>query len=183
MCPSALLGLCQLKVPSKNCYARREELVWANTCIPSRLAMMEYFDRNTPWTIARDLLQLNETKRKKITALRINECGDYRHQGDLEKTEMIATYLARKGIKTYCYSARRDLDFTICQNLVINGSGWMANNRFQVAYSLEKSEAGGWIAIDKNDKPVACSHVCPGKCGPCTLCSEKAGNTIAVKFH
>ena len=183
MCPSAMLGLCQLKDCAKECYALREERVWANTCIPSRLSMMEYWDRNTPWTIARDLLQYNETKRTKVTALRVNECGDFRHQGDLEKTEMIATYLVRKGIATYCYTARRDLDFGICRNLVVNGSGWMANNRFQVAYSLEKSEAGGWIAIDKDGNRVACSHACPGKCGPCSLCANSAGNAIAVKFH
>ena len=181
LCPSAMLGLCQLKDVS-TCYARQEEKVWANTCIPSRLAMTEYWDRNVPWTIARDLVQLNETKRTKVTALRINECGDFRHAGDVEKAEMLARYLAKKGIKTYCYTARSDLDFSDCRELTVNGSGWMAHNRFQVAYRLDR-EDGKPIAIDKNDDPVACSHVCPGKCGPCSLCSEKAGNTIAVKLH
>ena len=86
------------------------------------------------------------------------------------------------GIKTYCYTARSDLDFSDCRELTVNGSGWMAHNRFQVAYRLDR-EDGKPIAIDKNDDPVACSHVCPGKCGPCSLCSEKAGNAIAVKLH
>ena len=181
LCPSALLGLCQLK-DCAVCYARSEEKVWANTCLPSRMKMQEYWDRNTPWTIAEDLLSLNDKKRTKLAALRIGECGDFRHQADLEKAENIAHYLLKNGIETYCYTARRDLDFSDVRDMVVNGSGWMANNRFQVAYKLRKTETG-WEAEDKTGAWVPCDSVCPGDCRRCALCREKKGRTIAVMLH
>lgn len=184
LCPSALLGLCQLKDCGKSCYAKREEVVWANTCIPSRLSMMEYWDRGTGWSIARDLIHLNATKRTKVTTLRVGECGDFRHQADLEKTEMLAFFLAKEGINVYCYSARSDLDFSICRHLVVNGSGWMAHNQFQVAYSLRRNDDGtGWLAEDKDSNMVTCDAVCPGDCRKCSLCQQKASRTIAVMLH
>ena len=67
------------------------------------------------------------TKRSKIRALRLNECGDFRHQGDADKAEMLARHLSKHGISVYCYTARRDLDFSECEHLTVNGSGWMAD--------------------------------------------------------
>jgi len=183
LCPSALLGLCQLR-DCKTCYGLREERVWANTCLPSRFSMMEYWDRGTGWSMAQDLIRFNATRRTKITVARVGECGDMRHMSDVERAEMLATYLAKAGILTYCYTARSDLDFSICHHLVVNGSGWMAHNRFQVAYSLSRSDDGsGWLAEDKKGTMVTCDAVCPGDCRKCTLCQQKAGRVIAVKLH
>ena len=183
LCPSRMLGLCQLKDPGKECYALREERVYPG-CIPSRMKMMEYWDRNTPWTVAEDLLALNETKKTKVTALRIGECGDFRHMADLEKAENLAHYLAKKGITTYCYTARKDLDFSDVRDLVINGSGWMAANQFQAAYRLDPYEDGhgGWRAESKSGV-VACDGVCPGDCRICSTCTRRTGKITAVKLH
>ena len=182
LCPSALLGLCQLKDVG-TCYARQEERVWAGTCLPSRFAMMGDWDTNDAWTIARDILAYNETKRTKIRALRLNECGDFRHFGDVEKAEMLARHLSRHGIPVYCYTARRDLDFSDCRHLTVNGSGWMAHNRFQVAYSLTSPEKGKWLAEDKDGNKVECRYVCPGDCRKCSVCLAKRGRTTAVLLH
>ena len=183
MCPSRVLGLCQLRDNGSGCYAVREERAWANTCMPSRFAMMGYWDTNDAWTIARDILAYNEAKRTKIRALRINECGDFRHFGDVEKAEMLARYLARHGIIAYCYTARRDLDFSDCEHLVVNGSGWMVHNRFQVAYALSTPEKGKWLAADKNGEKVECAYVCPGDCRKCSVCLVRRGRTTAVLYH
>lgn len=183
LCPSALLGLCQLKDCETACYAKREERTWANTCIPSRFAMMGYWDTNDAWTIARDILAYNAAKRTKIKALRINECGDFRHFGDVEKAEMLARHLARAGIVVYCYTARRDLDFSDCEHLVVNGSGWMAHNRFQVAYSLTSPAKGRWLAEDKDGNRVECAYACPGDCRKCSVCLVRRGRATAVLLH
>ena len=183
ICPSRMLGLCQLKDCNRTCYALREEKVYPG-CIPSRMKMMEYFDRNTPWTIAEDLLQLNKTKRNKITALRISESGDLRHQADLEKIENLAHYLLKKGIVTYCYTARHTLNFEDVHDLVVNGSGWNADNRFQIAYDLKKNDgAPGWTCNDKHGQPVHVDRLCPGDCRKCDLCQKRGGLTIGVAPH
>ena len=184
LCPSALLGLCQLKDPASECYAKREERVWANTCLPSRLHMWEYWDRGTPWSIAHDLVEHNRSKRSKITALRINECGDFRHRADVEKAEMVAYYLSKHGITTYCYTARRDLDFEDCEHLVVNGSGWMCHNRFQVAYAARPAPNGaGWEVKDKHNAWIHADNICPGDCRKCSRCLIKTGQTTAVMLH
>ena len=183
VCSSRMLGLCQLKDPDRECYAIREERVYPN-CITSRMKMQEYWDRNSAWTIAEDLLALNETKRTKVTALRINECGDFRHQADVEKAELIAHYLKKHGIRTYCYSARTDLDFSECNDLVVNGSGAMVHNRFQVSYSTFKNPiAPGWVAEDKDGAQIPCAFLCPGDCGRCSVCQFRRGRNIAVSIH
>lgn len=181
LCPSALLGLCQLK-DINLCYARQEERVWATSCIPSRFAMMGYWDSNDAWTIARDILAHNDTKRTKIKSLRLNECGDFRHFADIEKAEMLSRFLNKSGIIVYCYTARSDLDFSDCEHLVVNGSGWMAHNQFQVAYKIRK-EGQKWVAKNKDDNEVVCDYVCPGDCRKCSVCQFKRRRTTAVLLH
>jgi hypothetical protein len=185
LCPSKLLGYCQLKDPNKTCYALSEERRFKSTCIPSRLRMTEYWDRGTAWSISQDLLALNSSKRRKLIALRINECGDFRHQMDLEKAEDIGHYLKQKGnIVTYCYTARLDLDFEVCDHLVVNGSGWNADNRFQVAYDLKKNEdTPGWTCKDKHGVDVHVDRLCPGDCRKCDMCQKRGGLTIGVIPH
>ena len=184
LCPSALLGLCQLKDPEKTCYGKDEERRYRDTCIPSRMKMMDYLKRSAAWSVANDLISLNETKRKKITALRINEAGDFFSQADLEYAEMVAYYLSKHGITTYCYTARRDLDFEDCEHLVVNGSGWMCHNRFQVAYAARPAPNGaGWEVKDKHDAWIHADHICPGDCRKCSRCLVKTGQTTAVMLH
>ena len=181
LCPSALLGLCQLK-DVKLCFARQEERTWAHTCLPSRFAMQAYWDMNDAWSIARDIVAFNDAKRVKIRALRINECGDFRHQGDVEKAEMLSHHLAKSGIITYCYTARVDLDFSDCAHLVVNGSGFMVHNRFQAAHGL-RTEDGRTIVGDKNGNDVVADYVCPGDCRKCSVCLFRRGRTTAVLLH
>ena len=178
LCTSRMLGLCQLRHPDKECYARNEETRFRGTCIPSRQAMQCYWDSNSAWEIAQDLIGFNEGKKSKITALRINECGDFRHQADLDKAEMLARYLKGRTIATYCYTARSDLDYTSVSALTVNGSGWMAHNQFQVMYADGK---GGYV--DKSGTPVPYDGTCPGSCRKCSRCLTKHGKIVGVKLH
>jgi hypothetical protein len=180
LCPSRLLGLCQLKNPDKACYALREERTWKNTCLPSRFAMMCYWDHNDAWSIARDLIAFNGSKKTKLAALRLNECGDWRHQADVDKAEMLARYLAKADIVTYCYTARSDLDYMECKHLVVNGSGWDAHNRFQAAYDLDETTM---TCTDKKGNQVKLDSLCPGDCRICTKCLHRTGKVVGVKLH
>jgi hypothetical protein len=181
LCVSRLLGLCQ--VHEKDCYARKFEKRFPNTVISLELKQMAYWDMKSAFDIALDIAALNASKRTKITAFRIGVSGDFRHQPDLDKAENLAAHLKEQGIVTYVYTARSDLDFSEIQHLVVNGSGFMAHNRFQVAYSLEKNPDGGWLATDKNGNKVSCNAVCAGDCRKCSLCQQKGGAVIAVKKH
>lgn len=186
LCSSRALGLCQLKNPEKECYSLRESRTYGcRVCMPNRLSAMEYFSRNSAWQIAQDLIKLNESKRSKITALRISESGDFFTKADVDKCENIASYLAQAGIKTYAYSARADLDFSDCRHLVINASGWglPGMNRFQVAYNLAGSDELGWTCEDKNGATVKLDALCPGDCRICSRCLVQTGKVTGVKIH
>ena len=184
LCPSRALGRCQLRDPDKECYSLKAERTYGRpVCTSARLAAAEYWASNSAWQLAEDLVALNSAKRKKITKLRISESCDFRVQSDVEKAEMLARHLAPHGILTYCYTARRDLDFSDCEHLVVNGSGWMAHNRFQVAYSLTSPEKGKWLAEDKDGNKVECQYVCPGDCRKCSVCLFRRGRTTAVLLH
>ena len=184
LCPSHALGLCQLKNPDKECYSLKAERTYGSSvCTKARMAASEYWARNSAWQLAQDLVRLNEARRKKITVLRISESCDFQTQSDVDKAEMLAYYLSEHGIRTYCYTARRDLDYSDCEHLVVNGSGWMAHNRFQVAYKLTNPEPGKWLAEDKDGNQVECQYVCPGDCRKCSVCLSPRKRTTAVRLH
>lgn len=184
LCSSRILGLCQLRNPNKECYSLKESRTYGcRVCLPNRLKAMNYYARLTAFQIADDLIRINAAKRRKITALRISESGDFFTQVDVDKCENIAAYLTDAGINTYAYTARKDLCYDNCQHLVVNGSGWMAHNRFQVAYDLKQSPRGGWTCLDRNEKEVSVDVLCPGDCSVCSLCQERGGKTIGVRLH
>jgi len=104
-------------------------------------------------------------------ALRVNESGDFHSQLCVEKLEKIAKILSAIGIKTYCYTSRKDLNFKYCRNLIVNGSGFKTqgiSNIFQI--------------VMKNQEWTDKYLTCVGDCAICSFCLLK-GKKIGILQH
>lgn len=165
-CPSRALGLCQ--VPGK-CYAMKAERMYPQV-LPYRRKQTEYWDQHNSEEIARDLADVIKRSTKlPIKYIRISESGDFRYQEDVTKLVEIAEHLVDTGVVLYCYTARKELDFSKAPaNLVVNGSAWMADNSFT---AVPKKDLGKYQVT------------CPGNCRICSLCKTKAGLDIKVGIH
>jgi hypothetical protein len=115
-------------------------------------------------------------KRKYV---RFNESGEFHTQADVDKMGRVAELLEKRGVKSYTYTARSDLDYRqIPKALSINRSGWRGGkmnplmNEFVAVYEI----------------PPDAKYVCPGtaskKCGTsCFHCFHGSGKTIYIKLH
>jgi len=166
-CPSAELGLCQMANTGVRCYALKAETQYPAVG-PYRQRQLDYWRKSTPILFAMEFLAIVERKRTKVTHLRVNESGDFYHQSDVDNMELVAFLLKTKGITTYCYTSRSDLDFSGCESLVVNGSAFKpeGGNEFKAVKELPKRR-----------------KVCIGDCRQCDLCTKKHGKTVFVKFH
>lgn len=158
-CPSDELGFCKV---AKVCYAKKAERTWP--------VVKSYRERQKKFwlscsvdTFVREVLRF-----RKIKYFRFNESGDFFSQKCVDKAEKIARKLKKHGITTYTYTARRDLDFSNCRELVVNGSGFMVHNNFSVQSKEEWENA-----------EVKCSQ----DCSICKLCMKKRGLTIIQRVH
>lgn len=170
-CVSAQLGLCQLKEISK-CYALKAERMY-KAVLPYRDRQNEFWKKST----AREFVSafLIEKKKKDIKYLRLNESGDFLSQDCVTKADEIAKILWNEHkIRMYCYTARRDLDFSNKKFLNVNGSGFMVDNNFYVAYTAKEID-------EANTNPK--KAVCGGDCRKCIMCTKPLGLQIAVKAH
>ena len=157
-CPSRKLGLCQLSDPSK-CYARKAERLYPK-CLPFRNRQKVYWQS----VEAFDFVWRLVGARQNITHLRLNESGDFTTQSDINKAVEIAAILSDMGIKTYCYTARSDLNFSARGHLVVNGSGFMVDNQFTIEHKQAR-------------------YTCPMDCKTCSVCTKTKGLTISVPMH
>lgn len=169
-CPAEALGLCKV---ADICYAKKAERQYP-AVRPYRERQEKYWDSVTADQFVIDLLELGTYKvgKKKGTLkfryLRLSESGDFKGQKDLDKAEEIARQLKLYKVKTYCYTARSDLDISKADNLVINGSDWKAHNAFNVVKEFTN-----------HPKTVQCR----GDCGTCVFCMNPRGMEIEVKEH
>jgi len=174
-------GLCQ--VPWEMCYAGKVENIYPNTLDYRRRQefLWDCLDANT---FANAFIELVSRKRNDVTALRLSEAGDFRHNGDIYKAERIAQLLEDAGIPVYTYSASYKLD------------GWSDTDALTVMESVTEAEYGdaNYTAFDKSDgKPdgfVWCPHDLqkesgddePIKCGDCRLCIDGEVD-VAIPIH
>jgi hypothetical protein len=170
LCISNQLGLCQLNNPKK-CYALKAERMYKQV-LPYRMRQMEFWKKSTPDEFVAVLLK--ESGKRGIKFLRFNEAGDFADQADISKANEIAIRLAVTNIGTYCYTARKDLDFSNATGLVVNGSGFIVDNNFMVGYNNAE--------LDKCIGPKN-SFVCVQDCSICHLCTKKRKNVIMVRLH
>lgn len=164
-CPSDKLGLCKV---SKECYAKKAEKMYPSV-LPYRKRQANKWLKNTAETFVSEFLEVVNKKRLPIRKLRINESGDFYSQNCVNKAEAIATSLKAEGIVAYCYTARKDLDYSGITNLIINGSGFKVDGI--------KRE---FTAVNKIDKGAI---ACVGDCKKCSLCASDSTQDIQVLKH
>lgn len=165
-CPSDKLGLCKL---SKECYAKKAEKMYKNV-VPFREKQADFWENCTPQTFVAELLPVV----MKIRFLRISEAGDFRTQADVNKLSEIAEILSCYGVPVYCYTARKDLDFSnVSKFLTVNGSGFMVHNNFMPVSRNAKSSTG---LIEQK-------YGCLADCNICSKCTRRGNKVITVKIH
>lgn len=165
-CASRARGLCQ--IPPGACYALRDEHRYPDT-LPYRRRQTKIWDALSPEEIAEDIRVIVQRRRGvPIKYLRMQESGDFRNLGDLMKLSAIADLL-KGAVTVYTYTARRDLVGKaprISSNLVINGSGFMADNNFKV------------VNEDQVRPGPKCRGLVGGGCYGCFLCKTKGKRVI-----
>lgn len=172
-CASKRLGMCQLDacgLGSSKCYARKPEKSYP-AVLPYRLRQQAWWDQGIVAMVESMCTYLGSLRRK-VTAIRVGEAGDFRNTKDVVKFQTLAYKLPN--YTWYCYTARKDL-FTpttlegLPTNAVVNGSGWMAHNAFIVLHGEQGKQ--------KMD------HTCPGDCRFCSACLTRGGLKIGVAPH
>jgi hypothetical protein len=170
-CMSRRLGLCQ--VPPNACYALRAEKQYPSV-LPYRRRQTDRWDELTAEEIAEDLKVIAKRARKTpVKFVRMQESGDFRHHGDLQKMNRIADLLSGV-LRVYTYTAREDLfrsPVRISPNLVINGSGFMVDNNFKV------------VNKDQLQPGPKCRGIKGGGCFGCLLCKTKGKKTIQEELR
>jgi hypothetical protein len=176
-------GVCQ--VPWSACYAHKAENIYPNALKKRRL--QEYlWDCVNPEIFAEALLNVKSRKRSAFEYLRVNESGDFRHNGDIMAWERISEIVS-PDIRVYTYSASHKLSaWDNIEHFTVNQSNSLAeygDREFTATYTdsdgntqpiLEKEdvpddmilcpfEAAKVNGVDTDDRP---------KCGECTHCIE-----------
>lgn len=164
-CPSKKLGLCQLCDSSK-CYALKAERMYKQV-LPYRRQQAIYWAKTSLSRRVYDIFWTKE-RHKAVKYIRINDSGDLRTQKDFDDIKDIARAIPE--VVFYLYTARKDLNLKHnVKNLVVNGSGFMADNCFKVLY--------------KGENKLFREDLCPGSCSNCTLCKKAQGRVIRVLAH
>lgn len=168
-CPSMALGLCSAVLAGVKCYAIKAEYSYHPQVRPYRDRQEKFWKNISANEFIAQFLFINALKTKPFNALRLNESGDFWSQECVDKAERIATVLKNFGVTVYCYTARKDLDFSNVQNLIINGSGFTKAgivNEFKI---MEKGET------------IAGYGKCAGDCSICNRCTKSGMKTIVEK--
>ena len=165
-CPSAALGMCPFAADrSGACYALKPERQYPAS-LPYRERQTALWHSTSAFAFVAQFLAINARKRNPYNALRFNESGDFWTQACVDKAELIAKLLSLHGVRVYTYTHRKDLDFSGCSALVVNGSGFMVANNFKTVA-----------------KPSGKHAVCPADCRICDRCSIASGETIEAILH
>jgi hypothetical protein len=175
-CPSLKLGICSAVVDGKNhCYAMKSERSYRPNVEPYRNRQQTYWLTTKAEEFVFEFMLINSLKPKPFTKVRLNEAGDFHSQECIAKAERIAQLLHQYGIRVYCYTSRKDLDFTKTKFLVVNGSGFKKAG-VQNEFSIVSKEVG------KNPKLWPKGYAkCPMDCTICDRCSIKGKNTFVVQ--
>lgn len=187
-CPSKSLGLCP--IPDGKCYALKAERLYPG-CLPYRRRQEYYFDNRTGMGIGYDVYRLIEKypSLKRVKYIRFSESGDFSSQADVDKMNIAAKVcndlLKRDGkspLIWYGYSARRDLDFSSADSLLVKGSGHSnCNNGATFSMQLTQSQKGRkTLRIPGFKKPV---FICPGDCSGCDFCKRRNDRPLVIPMH
>ena len=159
-CPSEKLGLCSI---CTKCYAKKAERQY-----PAVLPFRRRQEKAWESVSVKEFVEAFLSVAKGIKYFRFSESGDFKSQKDVTKMVSIAKSLAKHGIITYGYSARKDLNFRALKKVaVLNGSGFMGNNQFKPV----KEFSGNNPKCNGSD------------CSICKLCKISLGKQIEVLEH
>jgi hypothetical protein len=173
-CPSFARGLCRAYTPNGKhcCYAKKSETSARPSVLPFRQKQARFWDMFTAEEFATQFIALNALRELPWTKLRLNESGDFYGQSCVDKADKIAMYLARVGVKVYCYTHRSDLDYSNVRHLIVSGSNFQKEgvpNAFYMVEDVKKDKPKGW-------------SVCPMDCTKCDKCSVR-GSKMVVPRH
>lgn len=169
-CPSKKKGYCEVINKGITCYAYKAERCYKRATPAYRRAQEEYWKTTPAKQILADIIGRLEKRKIKTRFFRFNESGDFYTQRDVRKLSTIAEGLKARGITTYGYTARRDLDFKGAKFLV-KGSGHSKGNN------------GRTTVLDKGEQPPRGYIICPGSCKTCNICKEDTKTNIAFRKH
>jgi len=170
-CPSLKLGFCQAFVDGKHvCYARKSETEMRKEVEPFRNKQKAYWLATSAEKFVVDFLVVNQSKVLSFNALRLNESGDFWGQECVDKAESIARMLKRYGVIVYCYTSRKDLDFSNCKRLIVSGSGFKTEGMKNIFKMI----------TDIKDKPKGYG-VCPMDCKTCNRCQKSGLKTVIMR--
>ncbi len=162
-CPSRHLGFCTL---GNRCYARNPELRF-NQTLPYRRLQEFIWDNTTAESIASQIIDMQKSAYKKAQYLRFSESGDFKCQNDIAKMDCIAKMIKPYGLITYGYTARRDLDYSNVENMIVNGTGFMVANRIKLVTEYDNSM----------------ELQCHSNCRVCDYCKTAGNKIIHFKIH
>lgn len=180
-CPSRALGMCKL---CKECYALKAEIIYP-ACKPYRDRQERYWKESSIEKIIGDFDELLTTKKtfingklrplhEKVKWFRFNESGDFHKQTCVEKLDAIAKHLMKNyNIRTYGYTARKDLDFSRVSFLV-KGSG---HGNGKDGQTIARENVNHEVSTVYNENGTK-FHVCPMDCRECNLCKVGKKNIV-----
>lgn len=172
-CPSKKLGFCQAYRDDGRhcCYAMKAETPMYPYVLPYRNAQEKYWKQVTAEKFVTEFLLINALKALPYTSIRFNESGDFWSQKCVNKIEEIAKKLSMFGIKVYCYTARKDLDFSKVKHVIISGSNFQKEGVSNIFKMILKKE----------DRPKGYG-ICKGDCSVCNRCMKRNMKT-AILIH
>jgi len=181
-CPSRKRGFCKL---GNKCYALKAEKLHTNHVPAYRNRQEKYWRGHGAVDIECDFMKLLETRKHKkkplhrsIKYLRVNESGDFWSQACVQKLNHLAHYLWEQyGIKTYTYTARKDLDFNGV-HFNIKGSSFMAPHGMTITRPKAWLEAQGDLKTGFYLEAMTLYKVCPMDCRKCKVCLDQTSNVV-----
>lgn len=182
-CPNAMTDNCQ--VPFDKCYAHQAENSYPQT-LPYRRRQEYLRDCLDADTFAEAFVELVSRKHIDVTALRLSEAGDFRHQGDIMWADRVAELLAEEDITVYTYSASDYLDWSVVEHLVVNASNDLSDygdRRYMAFTSEEPPDGYVWCPHDWQKREEGVTSEEAIKCGDCRLCLNKEGPDVAIPLH
>lgn len=178
-CPSKTLGHCKV---CRECYAAKAERLYPQV-LPFRKRQARYWLSTTKEQNAADLIGALSVGRRaeRIKWFRINESGDFWSQDCVDKLDYIAAVLKKRfGIRTYGYTARKDLDFgRLSSSIALRGSGhFNAPHGSTTVLRLPKNSKNRTIDIDGKRYSI-----CPMDCRVCNRCKTRRQLNIVFPLH
>lgn len=173
-CPSDKLGYCHCSI---QCYAKLEEIRWKT--VRNNRQIIQQFFRDCTYEQLRDLvfgyINLYQLEYP-ITHLRVNECGDFPNQKWVQWIDELAKELSGSGIVIYCWTARKDLDFSNV-SFIVNASNVGVKHSSRL-FLATKQEVFDRLEVGKHE------HKCPGNCRICNVCRSKNDITkVYCRMH